>query len=331
MYKITGSISLIAVLFLSACATRQVAVQARFPAAYPDAAQLQKISVLEFQGADGPSFANQLTAELKAANLDGEYIFSVISQDVIKAGSSIRSTAGSKNLAAAMRYGRSLGVQGVYYGDVSPLIVKNRSWQEERTKCLEYKSFMKCKNEQKTRVNCHEQLATYTAQTKLVNIQTGSVVYTESVSSAVTNQYCPDKGRQYSNTELSAHLRADVAKKIRRKVAPYNAVFDVQLKDDTKGLSPTAAEKFNGGIAFSAAGQMDRACAIWQELSATAPESNKNISLLYNLGVCAEVVADYDRALELYSRADSMLTAPDKVISGARDRALRLKTNQSSI
>ena len=319
------------VLLLSACATKQVAVQARFPAAYPEAARLQKITVLEFQGADGAAFADQLTTELKAANLDGQPVFSVVSQDVIKAGSSVRSTAGAKNLAAVMRYGRSLGVQGVYYGNVSPMAVQNRSWQEDRTKCLEYKSFMKCKKEQKSKVNCSEQLATYTVQPKLVNIKTGSVAYTESVSSAVKNQFCTDKGRQYSNAELAAYLRTDVAKKVRRKVAPYNATFSVALKNDTKGLPPATVEKFEGGLAFSDAGQMDRACAIWQELSAVYPESNKSISLLYNLGVCAEVVADYDRAIELYSKADSMLSAPDKVISGARDRALRLKTNQNAI
>lgn len=331
MNKNNGFIVLILVLLLSACATKQVAVQARFPAGYPEAAQLQKISVLDFQGTDGASFANQLTAELKAADLDGQLLFSVISQDVIKAGSSIRSTTGAKNLSAAMKYGRRLGVQGIYYGDVSPMTMNTRSWQEDRTKCLEYKSFMKCKKEQKYKVNCYEQSASYSAQPKLVNIKTGSVVYTESVSSAVANKYCTDKGRQFSREELAAYLRAEVAKKVRRKVAPYNDVFNVQLKDDAKGLSAVAEEKFEGGLAFSEAGQMDRACAIWQELSATVPASNKNISLLYNLGVCAEVVADYDRALELYSKADSMLTAPDKVISGARERALKLKANQSSI
>lgn len=331
MHKFSGFLPVFMFLFLSACASKQVAVQARFPAAYPEAARIQKISVLEFQGPDGMAFSNQLTSELKSANLDGQLIFSVISQDVIRAGSSIRSTAGARNLTAAMSYGRRLGVQGVYYGVVSPMTVQSRSWQEDRTKCLEYKSFLKCKREQKSRVNCYEQLATYTAQPKLVNVQTGSVVYTESVTSAVKNQYCTDKGRQYSNAELAAHLRTDVAKKVRRKVAPYNAIFNVKLKNDTKGLSAPAVEKFNSGLAFSEAGQMDRACAIWQELSAVSPESNNNISLLYNLGVCAEVVADYDRAIELYSRADAMLTTPDQVVSGARERALRLKSGQNSI
>lgn len=331
MRLVIGQIALTAGLLLSACATKQVAVQARFPAAYPSAAELDRISVLDFQGRDGPAFASQLTAELKAANLDGQLIFSVTSQEVIKAGSSIRSTAGAQNLSAAMKYGQSLGVQGVYYGNVNPVTVNSRNWQEERTKCLEYKSFMNCKKEQKTRVTCHEQVATYTVQPSLVDIRTGSIVYTESISSEVKNKYCGDSGRKYSTEELTAYLRADAAKKVRRKVAPYNGAFNVSLKDETDGLSPAAEEKFKGALAFSDAGQMDRACAIWQELSVTSPESNKNISLLYNLGVCAEVVADYDRAIELYSTADSMLTAPDAVISTARDRALKLKTNENSI
>ncbi|MET0069452.1 MAG: hypothetical protein ABW096_05385 [Candidatus Thiodiazotropha sp.] len=317
-------ILVICLIMISGCiTTKQVAVKARFPAAYPDATALKRISVLGFQGSDGAGFADQLTAELKSANLDGQLIFSVMSKDVIKGRTG--------DIKTAMRHGKSLGVQGVYYGQVDRLTMANRNWQQERTKCLEKKNFFKCKKSQKIKVTCYEQLATYTAQPKLVNVLTGNIVYTESISSSSKNQYCTDTGRKFSNAEFNALLRKDVAAKVRRRVAPFNGVFNVKLKNDTDGLTGEARDKFKSGLSFSDAGQMDRACAIWQELSALSAESNNNISLVYNLGVCAEVVADYDRALELYSKADAMLTAPDKVISAARDRALKLKMNEKAI
>ncbi|MEW8561619.1 MAG: hypothetical protein DBP03_09805 [gamma proteobacterium symbiont of Ctena orbiculata] len=323
MTSMTKTLLALSVLMIMGCATKQVAVQARFPAAYPDATALKRISVLGFKGSDGIGFADQLTAELKAANLDGQLIFAVMSKDMIKGRTG--------DIKTAMSHGRALGVQGVYYGQVDKLNIVSRNWKQERTKCLEYKNFFKCKKSKKIKVTCHEQLATYTAQPKLVNVLTGDIVYTESISSSSKNQYCSDSGRKYSKAEFNALLRKDVAAKVRRRVAPFNGVFNVQLKNDTKGLAGQDKDKFSSGLSFSDAGQMDRACAIWQELSALSRESNNNISLVYNLGVCAEVVADYDRALELYSKADSMLTAPDKLISGAKERALKLKMNDKAI
>ncbi|MEW8506697.1 MAG: hypothetical protein AB2598_08310 [Candidatus Thiodiazotropha sp.] len=314
----------ITVILISGCiSTKQVAVKARFPAAFPDAAALNKISVLGFKGSDGSGFADQLTAELKSANLDGQLIFSVMSKDVIKGGRG--------DLKTAMRHGKALGVQGVYYGQVERINIANKHWQQERSKCLEYKGFLKCKKSKKYKVTCYEQLATYTAQPKLVNVLTGNIVYTESISSTTKNRYCTDSGRKFNRSEFAALLRKDVAAKVRRRVAPFNGVFNVQLKNDTDELVGDAKDKFSSGLSFSDAGQMDRACAIWQELSALDQESNNSVSLIYNLGVCAELVADYDRALELYSKADSMLTAPDKLISGARNRALKLKMNEKAI
>lgn len=325
MYKIL--FLLIAILYIPACATKKVAVQARFPAAHPEATQLKKIIVLDFNGDTGSSFTTQLTSELKTAKLDGQLLFSVMSQDVIK--SHIRSS--SNKLSAIMSYGRKLGIQGIYYGNVTPLEITKRNWQEERVKCTEYKSFLKCKTKKKSKVTCYEQLATYSVQPKLVDIKIGDVVYTENISKNATNKYCTDKGQEFSKADFVSFLQNIVVKKIRRQVAPYNDVFNVQLKADTTGLSPAAEQKFDSAMAFGKAERMDRACAIWQELSVTMSESKNSISLLYNLGVCAEIVADYDRAIDLYSKADSMLLEPDKVIFDAKNRAVNLKNNQKSI
>lgn len=324
-------IMILIMIWLVGCLAKPISVQARFPAMYSDAAQLRNIAVFEFEGRDGSLFSNQLTAELKSANLDGEPYFEVLSADVIKGRSAVRSTVGSRNLTVAMEYGRRLGVQGVYYGAVSPINVNRRNWKEDRTKCLERKNIFQCKKKQEYSVNCYEQIASLTVQPQLVNVQNGSVVYAKNVSSEVKHRYCMQEGHAKSNNELVELTHAEAAKKIRRHVAPYNGVLTVKLKNDGDNLSSSDLEKFKGALAFSNAGQMDRACAIWQEMSAISSISNKSIGLIYNLGVCAEIVANYDRAIELYTKADSMLIAPDRLISEARERAFRMKKNQEAI
>jgi Flp pilus assembly protein TadD len=59
---------------------------------------------------------------------------------------------------------------------------------------------------------------------------------------------------------------------------------------------------------------MDRACGLWEQGHALAPNST---SLVYNLGICAEAAGSFDGALALYQEADQLLQKPNKTINTA--------------
>ena len=88
--------------------------------------------------------------------------------------------------------------------------------------------------------------------------------------------------------------------------------------DDTDGINSTVAKgKLKSGLLFAKSGRLDRACELWQQARMEAPDS---ISIIYNIGVCAEASGDLTNALALYKEADQNLLEPDPVINDALSR-----------
>ncbi len=315
-------------LFLVGCTT-QVSIQGRYPAAIKAAADLNPITVFEFNGTEGKVFSKLLMSTLKGAVFDSKEYFSVISPEIIASKMAVRSKNKplAENLSAALQYGRKLGVKGVYFGSIGTIDIKTSSHQQKRTQCVD----KDCDQKREYQVTCYKQEAYLSAQPQLVNVNTAEVVYSEQVSAHKDNRYCQDSGSAKSKSLFTQELMSDIAQQVRYKVAPYNKTIKVDLINDSRGLNELSAMKFKSAVSFAQAGQMDRACALWQEISANSPESNQLVSLLYNLGVCAEAVADYDRAIELYARAESLLTSPNKKVTEARERAYQMKRNQAAI
>lgn len=313
------------------CSSKKINVQARFPAEYTEAASLKTIAIFDFEGKNGKGFTRDLSAKLHSASLDGKAYFTVVSADLIKANSKTRSISGSKNLSLALKHARILGVDGVYYGSISNLIIEKESRKEERTKCLKYKSFFKCEKEKKYTTTCYDQIATLVVQPKLINVNDGKVVYSDSVEGKVKHSYCRDEGKAIGREEFSRSLIADITEIIRKQVAPHNGTMKIKLMKDTKGIEKSFISNFNGAIKFAKAGRMDRACGIWKNISRESSGSNKSISLLYNRGICAEAVSNYSLAIRLYTEADSMLMKPNKKLEKARKRAYKMMENQKKI
>jgi curli biogenesis system outer membrane secretion channel CsgG len=178
-------------------------------------------------------------------------------------------------------------------------------------------------------VNCYTETALVSAAPQLISVASGSVVYTSTVSGRAETEWCDDRPRTLSEPELMAQARADAVQQIRRHVAPYNDTFTVRLKTGNDGVPEALQAQNAGAVEFGQAGRMDRACAIWQEMDAL--NDHQSAPLLYNMGVCAEVVGDFERATQLYSRADSLLTSPDSLVSEALLRARSMQTGEQAI
>jgi Flp pilus assembly protein TadD len=63
--------------------------------------------------------------------------------------------------------------------------------------------------------------------------------------------------------------------------------------------------------------RFDRACELWGEARLLSPDS---VSLLYNLGVCAELTGNLEQAADLYHKAHKLTTKPDDRITEALKR-----------
>jgi tetratricopeptide (TPR) repeat protein len=73
---------------------------------------------------------------------------------------------------------------------------------------------------------------------------------------------------------------------------------------------------------------MDNACELWGEASNLAPNA---VSLVYNLGVCAESRGDAEAALALYKKAEKLIGKPEDNIILAITRTSEAVKNQKKL
>ncbi len=309
---------------------------ARIAAKYPAVAAAKSVGVLNFNGKDGENFTAALVAALNAATLDGTPQFSVKTMESMNFKS--ESSISKAETAAAIRQGQKLGVAVVFTGATTTVAINTTNFTKQEQVCGSGIPLLGCKNPRTQNIPCNGVIGQYSVAPRAIRVDTGAVIFSEPVTAKGEYQVCNGQVQNSGgglfdvfrkkdaaakeavvNTPdaLLDKLRRDAAEAIRQQVAPYNRSVTVQLKEKAPGLSKSDMAQFAGAVEFAGAGRMDRACSIFETLNAGANASN--VALLYNLGVCQEVLLP-DRpaaALEYYAKADQLLTRPDKLVSDA--------------
>ena len=300
----------------AACATTGVEVPVSIPAQSYAAAQLKTIAVLDFGGRDGASFSESLEAKLASAAFDGQRYFNIVNRQTLQARSGI-SGGSDKAIAAAVQYGASIGVDAVYFGDVTTVDVQKSSRSEEKTKCAEWDGPFDCERRQKYTTTCYDVKAVYSVVPKVVSVRSGQVVFSKTSTKTSTANYCREDTNQKSDGQLLGEAREKVLDDIRNAVAPRNELARVQLKEQAKFTELNDQAQFDGAVAFAKQGRMDRACGTFEFMADNYPNMQE---VIFNQAVCAEISGDFERAFSMYSKLDSTLITPDKNISDALNR-----------
>lgn len=312
--RLVASVVVLLVSGLYGC-SQTVAIQGEFPAAYPKAAVLHEIAVYPFSGRDGGHFTAALTAELQSASLSGRQLFNVTTPEAAAVASN----------GGYARLGKHLGVDAVYFGDVIAAGIDEVNFEEKRSVCLDSEGF-KCKQWGEEIVRCTKLTAGYDVAPKVVSVADATLVYSGKVTTSSTYKYCSDRVPAKTPESLLSEARAAAVARVRRDVAPYNAIMKVSLKKSAQGLDAEQKKLFGSAVKFAEAGRMDRACAQWEQLAPS--DESSCVAVLYDLGVCAEATADWTRASMLYAKADSLLLKPDAQVNAALERARTMKSNE---
>lgn len=332
------AVAVVCVLAGPAGADKVARYEARMAAKYPAVAAARNVGVLNFNGKDGENFTAALVSALQSATLDGAPQFSVKTMESMNFRSA--DAMSKAEVAAAIRQGQKLDVAVVFTGSTTTVSVTQASFNKQEQVCGGGGiPLLSCKNPRTQNVPCQKVTGQYSVSPRAIRVDTGAVIYSEPVTAKgeyeVCNGQVQDGGNIFDKLPfgkkkeqpaepapttpdaLLDKLRRDAAQTVRQQVAPYNRSVTVALKEKAPGLSKGDAAQFAGAMEFAGAGRMDRACSIFATLNTGA--NAQNVPLLYNLGVCQEVLLP-DRpaaALEYYAKADQLLTKPDKLVSDA--------------
>jgi len=229
---------------------------------------------------------------------------------------------GIVNEETAAQVGKVVGAKGIYTGTINTSSVQDELYSEKRQTCAFSRTVtdstgrktQECTNWYDTQVSCTKRTAAFSFTPRLIGVESGRIVFSNTYANSVEVKVCADDGKGLDDgTAMQRKVQETVMQLFRMDVAPYYVTMTFTLKDSAADIASDAAKaKLRDGLTFAKADQMDRACPVWREAKALAPSS---ITLMYNVALCDETEDRPHEALALYRQIDKALTSPDELIT----------------
>lgn len=304
---------------ISACAPT-VQTTAKVRPNFAEAADIRRVAVIGFRGQHSDRINPAFETMLVNHRFDDKPYFTVVDRtrtdDLMREYG--RALRGEIEPRTAARFGKQIGVQGVYYGDIAKVNITSRNYTAEQSYCSQYSSSgNKCRKFSKRSVSCSERVANVTLVPRLINVETGQIIYRAERTGTSRASRCNGESGK-SDDELLDEAITIAVGQIRADIAPNVVLTSVRLMEAPSTLDPIATEEFSRGLAFAKAQRMDRACSIWNDLNKKTQGSDN--ALLYNVAVCEEIQGNHKSALGLLEQVDSRLDRPDRNVSDALQR-----------
>jgi len=324
------------ITLLVGCSTPKISGTKLIPAQYHEAAALKQVAVMPFSGNEGRQFAPEIEAVLTSIRVNDKPFFSLVDRSKLdQVMSEMRlNLNGMINADTAAQIGNMVGAKGIYTGEVSTS-VSDTGFQEERSECASYttkkdkkgNTWQVCERNRTYHVNCTKREAKFEFTPKLIEVETARIAYSNTIDGTASNAKCSDSGSSLSSKHDLLQRAKEMAKmKFKTQVAPHYVTVSVNLMKANGISSKDAEKKFDQGMDYATNSRMDRACELWNEAASLSPGSP---SILYNVGVCAELRGEAEKAQEFYKKADSAIGEPNKDITTALNRiTLELKYSE---
>jgi hypothetical protein len=308
------------IIIFEGCATT-VKTRMLVPAKASEAAKIRRVAVLPFAGPTGNQVSVDIEALLVGVRVKDKPFFSIIERNALEKIMEEQKLQlyGLVDEKTAAKVGKLTGAEGIILGTVTQCTTEDKSYSQERSKCVSKDAEGRCTKRSKYKVSCTERNAYFSFTPKMVNVTTGKIVASESLSGKSKDNVCQDSNRPLrGKKELLTQAKNQAIEKFREMVAPYCLTVEIKLldKDDTK-MSSEVKEKIARGIKWAKIERLDRACEFWHEAYDLHP---KGYAIPYLLGVCAEISGDLEKALSYYEKADRNTGSPVKEISEALGR-----------
>ena len=337
IYKVAVLASATALL-MTGCA-QKVKIKALNPAEVGEMASKKKVAVSNFRN-DTVGLSGKIESEIAKQKLDRKRYFTVLSrQDMAKviAEQKLQSSE-LMDEATSAKVGKLIGAQAIINGEIASANAESGAYMEEREKCVSYyKDGSGCARVKYYKVRCNTTQAAVSANINIVNIETGSIIYGDTI----TKEYSADSCKQaptlgglltldvapkqiLSKSQALNRLASNIANEFVYKLTPNYVYFTVALIEAIELENAQEAQelKFAQSLEFIKAGRYDKAKSIYEGLMTDF--EGQSYAVAYDYGVVYEATGDFNKARDLYQHADGLTVAPVEEINLAINRIDRL-------
>ncbi|MEP2736820.1 MAG: hypothetical protein ABJP34_11045 [Erythrobacter sp.] len=258
-----------------------------YPAGNDAAAELNTIAVEPFGGVDGPTLSLALEDRLRNVSIEGEPYFQV--------------------LPSSFASGAEGDVDAVLRGTVTTRTSTERSYPKKDKKCVARNDKGKCTEKVEIEIPCRTLNVYIQPRLRLVG-RRGELIHSENPSIEQEQRYCRDEEKPFADPMIEEAL-SDFVRSIRYEFAPVQRTEGIRLLEARKGMKGEPRKAFRNAIKLTKSDPL-QACLNFEALQESLGE---HVSLLYNLGLCAESDGDFEAATLFYDRA--LLADPKKSLS----------------
>lgn len=332
--------------FLAACGAPSVTTTMLLPAKQPSMAEAKRIGVSPLKGDGGGLYTARLQSFIANIQVQDAPYFTLVDIDREAVLREQRfSDSALADAKTAIDLGRLVAADTLLSGAVrTPQYNKTRSVQEreecvEGTKSTYGDTYVTCEKYKKYVVPCATQTMRFTMSLRATKVSTGTVGFIKDYDGTASHSYCADTGVARDKTALGDAAVEQVFGQIRQDVAPYPVSFTIAFLDYDAKNGIAGKELFfadNGGAkaAFEAglklAGQQNTAAACAQFRNA-ASQFNGSPAIMHNLGVCAEIDGNFDKAITFYRQSATLAPSPIAVTADALARATRNRASTAAL
>jgi len=313
-----------------------------------DVARYRDIAVLPFDGPTGVETADVLARVLSGSTFKGGQVFTLTDyrklQD-LAADKYDSAMSPPLNRDTLQELGRALNVKGIYTGKVLVAAGDTTFSRDRVSNCAEFDIVKnRCIRETQIMERCNGAESRFSANIRLVDVATGRIVHEMDVAGEANDKNCTNQdvtnasrkqtfagdvleGIIYiltANTpSVAIKTQLDVARekafqRILKVAAPSVAVVGIELKNPGSDLvSREAREKVRQGLEAMQRNDWMTACRLWTEARALQQEAP---TILFDLGVCAEVQEHFKEAEVLFKKAAALSNDPEAYAGTALKR-----------
>lgn len=333
-------------VWLAACAAPVVETSVLMPAKKPSMAQAKRIGIAPLKGDRNGIYTARLQSFMGNIMVKGAPFFTLVDIDRTAIMREQRlSDSALADAGTAIELGRLVAADTILSGAVkNPQYNKTRSVQERKECVAGEKSpnsdvYVRCEEYKKYVVPCTTQTMRFSISLKASNVTTGTVAFIEDYSGKSSHSYCVDTGVARDKDALAEGAIKKAFAQIRQDVAPYPVTLTIAFLDyDAKSAlgrkslffvdQNQANKSFEAGLKLAGQKQTAAACI---EFRKAASLFNGSPAIFHNLGVCAELDGNLDKAKSFYEQSRLVAPAPIGVTSDALARVNRLSGQAAAL
>jgi len=325
----------LAVSILATGCAQKVRIKALNPAEVGEMASKKKVAISNFKN-DIVGLSGKIESQIAKQKLDKKRYFTVLSRkDMAKVVAEQKLQSSElMDEATSAKVGKMIGAQAIINGEIASANAESSSYMESKKECLNYyKDGSGCARYRFYKVKCNTTQATVAANINIVNVETGAIIYGDTLSKNYSADSCKagktnlgllmlDTGPKQilSKRQALNKLASNIASEFVYKLTPNYIYFSVGLIESIELDNATDAQnkKFDIALQYIKAARYGKAKKLLQALMDDL--DGKSYAVAYVDGVVYEATGNLDKAKELYTIADDLTVEPVPEINLAMNR-----------